>query len=1337
MTGRATVARGLLAVLALWASGCSSCNKTTSHPDGGGAGDGGTVKDGGGGVDGGQGGDGGRGDGGDAGVPIEIKLKVVAPPRGPSTGGTAIILQGGGFVFGFAQVGDVGVKEKTQIWFGANQALDFTVVDDDTIQVVSPAGLPGAADVKVVNPNGTGTCAGCFTYFDPVKASAISPATGDVHGGTAVTITGSGFTPDTFATVGGRELLLVAVPDTGHVTGLTPPGVAGDPVDVRVMNKNGVALLRKSFTYAAAPKIAHVDPPGGPIAGGSAVTLVGEGLSGATAVFFGGAGASGLAAADDGHLAVVTPPHAAGAVDVAVTTPAGTFTLVKGFAYYDPADLSVTLLAVSPGKGPLAGGNSVTLVGTGFAQAPNPQARFGTTDGTALVVKDDHFATVTVPAGAALGAVDVQFRNDAGGSLLAGGYRYVAQPTVAAVTPASGPSAGGTAVTITGQGFATGQTVYIGALAATGVTVNSPTELVATTAPGAEGGADVRVVDPSGEEGVLKDGFTYLAPARIDAVVPDSGSQAGGTRVTIYGAGFLPGMTVAFQGSNGTDLAIVDHHTAILKTPKGNAGAADVTVTSGTPPTQDTLKAGYTYLDPGNILGGETGGPMNGTLNISVFDGYICSYGAPIPGAHVVVGPGGSAQFTGMTDVRGQVTISDASLIKPVTVAEWQGDGSPQVIESVGSQNLSLYGGQGLIFTWAVGTGGTVLLSFGNGSLFPLPGLGITEDLNGVYAAGATSAYVVGAGGAIYEVGQDPLTPGKFVAKKDPSGTSAALYGVTATFSTAVAVGDGGTIVRKNGASFSPVSSGTGVTLRAVAMGDSSHAVAVGDGGTILVSINSGTSWAPVTSPVTTALRGVACAMGTTCLAVGDAGVVLRSDDLAVWTPLTTNVTDDLTAVAFTESAVAFAVGANGRLIRTFDGGTTWKPGPTGAQGTLAGVAFANPLQGMMVGPGGTVLYTDDGGDLSQGLGAGTGADLRGVSIYTGCVFGGGGGAKPAEIKGKVYGFKLPQGVTLAADDKEVAIAALGLPSVYYLPPMGGSPQVMEIPKDGAGFDFVLSRGGRYGVWAYYGVLHADGRFDPLILGAHRDIEVKGGELSDGNDVLLDVALDTDVPMTVPGPPAPAGSGVIYSVYSYLDLGADGIVPVYDHWRRQQVSPQSPADWTPVPASSTTESFTFAHHPSLAGDAFIFLNLASKNGGYPQSWLYRRQPGNLANGITLGPMMPFETPVNFPDKSPWTSSTLSWTFAGSVVPDLVEVSIYGGTGRGYGDYLMPGSQQSLTIPDPIWQQMKADLAGGHSVNWSFTAAHAPKFDYDHWSYGDLSVVDWTSFVEDQLTGTIP
>ena len=88
-------------------------------------------------------------------------------------------------------------------------------------------------------------------------------------------------------------------------------------------------------------------------------------------------------------------------------------------------------------------------------------------------------------AGGSAGAVTVTVTNRwvQSGSL-ANGFTYVVLPTVSSVSPNNGPTAGGTAVTITGTNFATGATVTFGATAATNVVVVSSTTITATTPAG-------------------------------------------------------------------------------------------------------------------------------------------------------------------------------------------------------------------------------------------------------------------------------------------------------------------------------------------------------------------------------------------------------------------------------------------------------------------------------------------------------------------------------------------------------------------------------------------------------------------------------------------------------------------------------------------------------------------------------------------------------------------------------------------------------------------------------------------------------------------------------------
>jgi IPT/TIG domain len=88
--------------------------------------------------------------------------------------------------------------------------------------------------------------------------------------------------------------------------------------------------------------------------------------------------------------------------------------------------------------------------------------------------------------------------------------RQAALPVVTKVAPKTGPSSGGTSVTITGTGFAAPATVRFGAAQAAGATVNSATSITAVSPAGSAGTVDVTVTTESGTSApVKKDHFKY------------------------------------------------------------------------------------------------------------------------------------------------------------------------------------------------------------------------------------------------------------------------------------------------------------------------------------------------------------------------------------------------------------------------------------------------------------------------------------------------------------------------------------------------------------------------------------------------------------------------------------------------------------------------------------------------------------------------------------------------------------------------------------------------------------------------------------------------------------
>lgn len=83
--------------------------------------------------------------------------------------------------------------------------------------------------------------------------------------------------------------------------------------------------------------------------------------------------------------------------------------------------------------------------------------------------------------------------------------------TVTAVSPSTGSTFGGTTITITGTGFASGATVLVGGTAATDVVVVSATSITAKTPAHAAGAGEVRV-SVGAINGTLPAAFTFVTP---------------------------------------------------------------------------------------------------------------------------------------------------------------------------------------------------------------------------------------------------------------------------------------------------------------------------------------------------------------------------------------------------------------------------------------------------------------------------------------------------------------------------------------------------------------------------------------------------------------------------------------------------------------------------------------------------------------------------------------------------------------------------------------------------------------------------------------------------------
>ena len=120
----------------------------------------------------------------------------------------------------------------------------------------------------------------------------------------------------------------------------------------------------------AAPTVTSVSPNAGSTAGGNTVTINGSNFVSGANVKFGATASALVTFVSATQLKAVAPAHAAGTVDVTVTTAGGTSATVAGDRY--TYDARPTVTSVSPNAGSTAGGvNTVTINGSNFVSGAN------------------------------------------------------------------------------------------------------------------------------------------------------------------------------------------------------------------------------------------------------------------------------------------------------------------------------------------------------------------------------------------------------------------------------------------------------------------------------------------------------------------------------------------------------------------------------------------------------------------------------------------------------------------------------------------------------------------------------------------------------------------------------------------------------------------------------------------------------------------------------------------------------------------------------------------------------------------------------------------------------
>ena len=185
----------------------------------------------------------------------------------------------------------------------------------------------------------------------------------------------------------------------------------------------------------------------------------------------------------------------------------------------------------------------------------------------------------------------------ASGTLYAGWKANPRPPTVTGISPSSGPTKGGTTVTIRGSNFSGAVSAWFGARPARAVRSVSPSEIIATSPPG----SGVVHVTVSATGGTSKkspgDRFAYVAPPVVNAVTPSVGLGRGDAKATIRGSNFVGAVSVYFGTRRATRVGLLSP-TEIVATAPSMPGPVFVTVVAAGGSSKRTARSRFSVVAP-------------------------------------------------------------------------------------------------------------------------------------------------------------------------------------------------------------------------------------------------------------------------------------------------------------------------------------------------------------------------------------------------------------------------------------------------------------------------------------------------------------------------------------------------------------------------------------------------------------------------------------------------------------------------------------------------------------------------------------------------------------------
>lgn len=424
----------------------------------------------------------------------------------------------------------------------------------------------------------------------------VHPARGPLTGGTRVEITGTGFAAGSRAVFGASDASDVVIQNERSILATTPANQAGF-ASVSVVRPDGsFTRMEQAFFFEADVAVTGVDPDIGPTTGGTPITVRGVGFAPDTRIVVGGRPAFGVRVLDDRTALAITPPGLEGPRDVLAVSSIGAGRLRRAFRFVPTPEAPTCVPAVVPidrqTRVLLVGAHLDTidfvsvLPGDGEMEPPE--------DGVLPILLTPQEPgpiqmTVAGPGGHATNAACVwAVRGEPADGPL----------QVLGMSPPFAPASGGVERVLAVRGLGDTPpaewTLRIGDAAAELLDGDAANGTLRIRVPAhAPGPASCTIETPS-EVATLEDCLRFEADVALEALVPDRGPLAGGTRVRLTGTGLAQVQEVRIGPLPASIVAGPTDRAIEVVTAPGSPGIHDAVVVTRQG-SRFTLGASYTY----------------------------------------------------------------------------------------------------------------------------------------------------------------------------------------------------------------------------------------------------------------------------------------------------------------------------------------------------------------------------------------------------------------------------------------------------------------------------------------------------------------------------------------------------------------------------------------------------------------------------------------------------------------------------------------------------------------------------------------------------------------------